>query len=282
MSIVDRILDVSYHNLSRLYDNDYGGFFFHIDEWNRVNGDKLVRYNARIVELLADDSCSSMIYSTVSFLTCDLVNVFDDCFGDVGLLITALDKLGIYEDKTKVLRKRVYEEPIGNLKRIVPDRILWLLESCSIPELEHYVLDERKLRHRYFVVDYVCVSAVLYAIHYLVMKELYEEALKWYKFLVDTFMCKSGEWLLSYFPFLNWTYRKAFSVHQLGMAPLYLLELYEATHEESILDVVSKSVRFGLKFLNGDRVYRTLWNKETRCYECAFDIKGLKKFIEVI
>ena len=267
-SCVDDIIDVSFRNLERLRDVD-GGLFFHIDSRNRVRGAKIIRYNARIMELLPK-------YSNVAlFLSSCLSEVSGVCLGDVGLTITAMDRLG-YGVIAKRLKAHIYGTSLVDLQKVVPDRICWILESCDIPELRSYVLEKRKLKHRYFGVDYVCVSAVLYAIHYLVVTGCYEEALVWYNFLVDKFWRKNGEWLLSYFPFLDFTYRKAFSVHQLGMAPLYLLELYEKTNEESILGVVQKSVDYGLQFLNGDRVYRNLRNKETRSYECAFDIKGLR------
>ena len=277
LSKVECVIDVSYSNLLRMYDGRVGGFFFNIDDRDRVNGRKFLRYNARVVDLFSDSIYNGLVDSTVAYLTRDSSWIQSACVGDVGLLITALDKYGYDGCFRDLLVKRVHEESMRNLRRVVPDRILWILESCDFPELRRYVLKDHMLRHSFFGVDYVCVSAVLYAIHYLVVKGFYEEALWWYRYLVDKFYLDSGEWKLSYFPSLNWTYRKAFSVHQLGMGPLYLLELYEAVHEESILDVVKASVGFGLRFLNGDRVYRNLLNRETRCYECAFDIKGLMK-----
>ena len=277
MSKVDCVVDVSWVNLLRMYDGRVGGFFFNIDERDRVNGGKFLRYNARVLDLLVDSGCKDLLEPTRTYLTGDSSWIRGACVGDVGLLITALDKYGDVGCFRDLLVKRVHEESMRRLKRLVPDRVLWVLESQDFPELRSYVLKERMLRHSFFGLDYVCVSAVLYAIHYLVVKGFHEEAMWWYRYLVDRFYLPSGEWLLSYFPSLNWTYRKAFSVHQLGMGPLYLLELYEAVHEESILDVVKASVGFGLRFLNGDRVYRNLLNRETRCYECAFDIKGLMK-----
>ena len=281
MSIADRILDVSFNNLSRLYDADNGGFFFHIDKNNHVDGHKLLRYNARVIELLTGYYDANALRYTASYVVATFPVLNNNCFGDIGLLVTALDKIGYpNKDVPYVLRKRLVGTPVHDLKRIVVDRILWILESCNIEGLKDYVFVERKLKRKFFGVNHVCVSTVLYAIHYLTVKGFYEEAMVWYRFLVGTFFLDNGEWTLSYFPSLHWTYRKAFSVHQLGMAPLYLLELYEKVHEESILHVVQKSIEFGYSFLNDDRVCRNLGNNKTRCYECAFDIRGLMKAIE--
>jgi hypothetical protein len=278
--------DLSLKNLHRLYDERNGGFYNSIDKNNQINKAKLLRYNARIIDLLSVNDFHVLLNSTANYLKSEpllykqrvnfLLNIKGQAtIGDVGLFITALRKLTGYEKTINELLYYLKDQPISLLKKQVPDQLVWLLLVYNNEYLKQYVFYERKLKNKFLIFDYFSFPTIVYAIHYLVNTDSIKEAHDWYSFLIDKFFLKNGEWALSYFPFLRWTYRKAFSVHQFGMGPLYLLELYRACGDSSILDVVRKSIEFGMKFVGNDRIYRTLKNKETRSYECAFDYVGL-------
>ena len=285
---IQRPIDFSLKNLYRLYDERSGGFYNSIDKNNQINRAKLLRYNARIIDLLNINDFHVLLNSTVNYLKSEPLNYKKRVdfrskergqvtFGDVGLFITVLKKLGGYEETIDKLLQHLKNQPMDSLKAQEPVLLLWLLTACNNESLEQYVFEEKKLECKFLFLNYVNFPTIVHAIHYLISNGNIEEAHNWYTFLFDKFLLKNGEWGLSYFPSLRWTYRKAFSVHQLGMGPFYLLELYEACGDFSILDVVRKNIEFGMNFVGENRIYRTFRNKETRSYECAYDYVGLLK-----
>jgi len=286
---ISDIIDIAFKNLNRLYDTENGGFYYSIDKNNQINKTKLLRYNTRIINLLYSNSKEeyNMLYRTSKYLVSNLHKPDGSIYysslkdklaniGDVALFITALNKFTVFDNFLNVSVSWL-QQNLNSVRHLDSSQIPWLLSVLNDKNILNYFLNERKMLNKRFYFSYIDFPTIVYTIHYFVETNLIENAHNLCLFLINKMLSKSGEWKLAYFPFLKWRYSKPFSVHQLGMAPTYLLELYGVINDEKILESVKKGIEFGKRFIGKDRIYRTFYNKETRSYECAFDYVGLTK-----
>lgn len=286
------IENIAFETLTRLHDTDKGGFFYGFNSKSEINKLKLLRYNARIIDLLDINLHKELLYNTATYIIKNLQQPDGSLFfssakdklasiGDVSLFVDAITKLNGVEASV-ILSRNWLDRNINHIRELESSQISWILPVIQDKSIINYLLNERKLKDKRFGLSYISFPTIIYTIHSLLKIELADYAYDLFKLLTKYMFSKQGEWKLAYFPFFKWSYSKPFSVHQLGMAPLCLLELYDIAKDEKILNAVLKGVKFGEKFIGKNRIYRTLHNKETRSYECAFDYVGLTKVKEYI
>jgi len=277
-----KMVDMCETALWRLYDQDEGGFFFGYKGDDTIDRRKLLRYNARVL-LLLDGGKNAQIQDTFRFifdklLSSDARPPFHSIgnngyatLGDIALFVSALKKHGLPHGH---FLKLVEQAPKETMMSVPADQLPWVLEVSNRESIERDFI-ARRFAARKYGVPFLSFPTLIYSLHYFTVSNKIELADWVYELLTKYLYQKNGGWALAHLhPF---TYRKLFSVHQLGMAPLYLLEYYEKSQNPTILQQVKKSIECGLQFVGPTRIYRSLSMQETRSYECAFDMAGLKK-----
>ena len=289
MRFAERIKTLAINSLEKL--GCPSGYQYSIMPDGTIQKEVLARYNARValsvdikeINAIGISCLKNLQRKDGRFYYASEKSKLGHC-ADVAIAVTALKKHGANVDNSiKYLKTMInngeYKESIEHVEQIP-----WIVDAVEDRTIMKRLLQTNLIEKHWGLIPYISFPAIIYSIHSLVRLGWIAKAVGWADFLIKKMQEPEGAWRLAYFPSLGVALKRDYSVHQFGMAPLYLSELYELVKKENLIDAAVKGVTYGQKFVRRGRILRSLRPRETetRSYECAFDYAGMKKLEEYL